>query len=276
MTSEHQDDARAHADDRAVAPAVSPAKGYVRGPAWWRRFGPIIVEFTVVGVLYAVYSYTRSAAPDRVALATRHADSVEKVQRALQIDVELGLNKLFVAHQWLADAASYYYQLAHPLVTLGVLVWLWFRRKPYYGVQRTSLAVLMLGGLATYWLYPLSPPRFALDGAVDTMSAHPVLFWGENVTGLANLYAAMPSLHVGWATWCALTVVVMTRSHWRHLAWLYPLATTFAVVGTANHYVLDGVAGATYAVVAWLIVRFGYGRVTSRRTRRAPEAPSPS
>lgn len=273
MTSEHLDAARAGGLDNTSPQSEPAAKGYASGPAWWRRFGPVIVEFTVVGVLYAVYSYMRSASPDRVALATRHADWIESVQRNLHIDVELSLNELFVSNQWLADAASYWYQLAHPLVTMGVLVWLWFRRKEHYGVQRTSLALLMLGGLATYWLYPLSPPRFALDGAVDTMTAHPVLFWGDNVTGLANLYAAMPSLHVGWATWCALTIVVMNRSHWRHLAWLYPLTTTFAVVGTANHYVLDGVAGATYAVVAWLIVRFVYAKWRPTRAR-GPRADS--
>ncbi len=266
MTLDHQDDARAAAATASSSHATTtgaPVSGG-KAAAWWRRFGPLVTELAVVAVLYSVYSYMRSASPDRVALATSHADWIEKVERALHIDVELSLNELFVANQWLADAASYWYQLAHPMVTTGVLVWLWFKRKAFYGVQRSSLALLMLAGLATYWLYPLSPPRFALDGAVDTMTAHPVLFWGDNVTGLANLYAAMPSLHVGWAVWCALTVFIMNTSKWRYLAWVYPCITTFAVAGTANHYVLDGVAGAIYAVGAWLIVRAVYARFKPR------------
>jgi PAP2 superfamily len=66
----------------------------------------------------------------------------------------------------------------------------------------------------------------------------------HGVTSLINQYAAMPSLHVGWAIWCAAAVVATTHSRWRHLAWLYPAATTFVVMATANHYLLDALAGA--------------------------------
>ncbi len=127
----------------------------------------------------------------------------------------------------------------------------------------------MVAGLATYWVFPLSPPRFALHGAVDTMHANPVLFAGqESVTGLANLYAAMPSLHVGWAVWCALAVVMTTRSRWWYLAWLYPLTTTFVVLGTANHYLLDAVAGTVYAVGAYAVDPVGIrARGSSYRSR---------
>ena len=42
-------------------------------------------------------------------------------------------------------------------------------------------------------------------------------------------------------------------SHWRHLAWLYPLATTWVVAATANHYFLDAIAGIAFVVVPlWL------------------------
>lgn len=232
----------------------------------WRRFGPLVTELALVVGLYTIYSIMRSASPDRVSLAMGHADDIERLQRALRIDVESGLNDLFVRNQWLADAGSYWYQIMHMLAVAVLLVWMWRRRKPDYKPMRTGLALVMLGGLATYWLYPLAPPRFALDGAVDTMTEHPVLFWGENVTGLANLYAAMPSLHVAWAVWCAIVVVALNRSAWRHLAWLYPAITLFVVIGTANHYVLDGVVGTIYAFVGVAISRALYAR------RRAPEA----
>jgi hypothetical protein len=58
-----------------------------------------------------------------------------------------------------------------------------------------------------------------------------------------NLYAAMPSLHVAWATWCAVAVITATRSRWRHLAWLYPSATVLVVLASANHFLLDTVGG---------------------------------
>lgn len=226
----------------------------------WSRFGPVGTELGLVVALYTVYSVMRSASPDRYALAMGHAADIERAERALGFNIESGLNALFVRHQWLADFGSYWYQTTHMLVTAGVLIWVWRRRKPQYKVMRTALALVMVTGLATYWLYPLAPPRFALAGAVDTMSAHPVLFWGDNVTGLANLYAAMPSLHVAWAFWCALTVVLLSRSRWKHIAWLYPLTMTFVVIGTANHYVLDGVAGVLYTIVAVAVSRRVYAR----------------
>lgn len=232
--------------------------------ALWRRHRPWMTEIGLILGLYWLYSFMRSASPDRVALATSNARLVESVQHELGLDIELWLNGLFVRHQWLADAASLWYQITHMLVTAGVLLWLWTRRRANYGPLRTSLAVLMVSGLATYWLFPLSPPRFALHGAVDTMHANPVLFAGqESVTGLANLYAAMPSLHVGWAVWCALAIVMTTRSRWWYLAWAYPLTTTFVVLGTANHYLLDAVAGTVYAVGAYAVTRSAYVRVAS-------------
>ncbi len=240
--------------------------------ALWHRFGPVGTELGLVVALYALYSILRSASPDRYTLAMSHADDIERTERALGIDIESGLNALFVRNQWLADLGSYFYQTTHMLVTAGVLIWVWRRRRPHYKTMRTALALVMLGGLATYWLYPLAPPRFALAGAVDTMSENPVLFWGDNVTGLANLYAAMPSLHVAWSFWCALTVVLLSSSALKHFAWLYPLAMTFVVMGTANHYVLDAVAGVVYATVAVGVSRVVYSRSRATLVRVPLEA----
>src|SRR5580704_18601652 len=65
----------------------------------------------------------------------------------------------------------------------------------------------------------------------------------------------MPSLHVAWAAWCAATVVITTRGRWRHLAWLYPAATTFVVLATANHFVLDAAAGLAVTALGLLAAR---------------------
>jgi len=72
---------------------------------------------------------------------------------------------------------------------------------------------------------------------------------------LVNLYAAMPSLHVAWAAWCAAAVVAATRGRWRHLAWLYPAATTLVVLATANHFLLDAAAGLAVTALGLLAAR---------------------
>ena len=60
---------------------------------------------------------------------------------------------------------------------------------------------------------------------------------------MSNEYAAMPSLHVGWALLIAIVLIAGCRTRWRWLWLLHPVATVFVVVSTANHYWLDGVAG---------------------------------
>ena len=67
-----------------------------------------------------------------------------------------------------------------------------------------------------------------------------------------NLYAAMPSLHVAWAAWCATAVVITTRSRWRHLAWAYPAATALVVLASANHFLLDAAGGLAVTALGML------------------------
>jgi len=108
----------------------------------------------------------------------------------------------------------------------------------------------------------VAPPRFAIPGLVDILTTHNVLDSADphGVTGAANLYAALPSLHVCWATWCAVAVVTATRSRWRYLAWLYPAATTFVVLASANHFVFDVAGGVAVTVLGLAVSRISVSR----------------
>jgi hypothetical protein len=75
----------------------------------------------------------------------------------------------------------------------------------------------------------------------------------------------MPSLHIGWALWCAFAIVALAQRPWvRVLGALYPLATLFVIVGTANHFVLDAVGGAATLGLAVAVQRLLSGRRTYR------------
>jgi hypothetical protein len=104
--------------------------------------------------------------------------------------------------------------------------------------------VVALIGFATF---PLTPPRLLHNGGfIDTVvKFHTWGSWGsKSVSKDANLYAAMPSMHIGWSTWVAIAVVLLARRTWvKVLGVLYPIATLFVIVGTANHYYLDAVGG---------------------------------
>ncbi len=71
-----------------------------------------------------------------------------------------------------------------------------------------------------------------------------------------NLFAAMPSLHIGWSSWCAFALYPVLRRPWAKVAIVaYPIVTLVAIVVTANHYILDGAGGLLWLGAAWLVAR---------------------
>ncbi len=215
----------------------------------WRRL-PWVVEVVSIGIGYAIYSVIRVISPHRLPESLQHAASVTRVEQAFGVFHELGINEFVARHDALGLFSAYYYASLHFIVTPLVLAWIWKRRAPVYGQLRSALIIATSAALVVYATWPLAPPRFAVAGSFDTVMDHPVIWAsGHGVEGFINDLAAMPSLHVGWAVWCAACVVTAFDSRWRHLAWCYPLATTFVVVATANHYVLDAVGGALVVAV---------------------------
>jgi membrane-associated phospholipid phosphatase len=229
------------------------------------------VELLVVAFLAVLYDTITNLAPARGALALAHGRSILHFEHSLGIAVELKLNHWLSAHHTFATIASYYYDNAHFVVTLGLLGWLWWQRADIYRPLRNTLVAINLLGLLVFWLCPVAPPRM-LSGAgfSDVVAAsHTFGSWHTgSLAADADQLAAMPSLHLAWATWCTLAVWAMTRRRWlRVVAALYPLLTTVAVLGTGNHYLLDVLAGVLTALAALALVR-----LLSRRRAGAESA----
>lgn len=215
---------------------------------WW-------LELVAAVTGYELYNVVQAQTAGSAAVASQHARDVLRLEQTLHLDPERWLNHLATVYSWLGVGSGYFYALAHAFVTGGVLVWLWRRGPDHYARLRTALVAASLVALAVYWLYPVAPPRLAEPGVVDTLVRHDILGAAHVHEGLVNLYAAMPSLHVAWAVWCAAAVTVASGSRWARLAWLYPVAMTFIIMCTANHFVLDAVAGAALMALALLAVR---------------------
>ena len=217
----------------------------------WRRL-PWIFELVSILVGYGVYALVRLYTPGERDLADVHALQVIHAEKVVGVYHELALNRYITGKAWLELPASYYYATLHFIVTPLVLVWLFKRHPSVYAPLRSAIVIATAAALVVYATWPLSPPRYVVAGTFDTVLHNPVAWAvnGHGVSGLVNEIAAMPSLHVGWAVWCAVSVSTALRSRWRFLAWLYPLGTTLVVVATANHYVLDAVAGCAVVAVA--------------------------
>jgi hypothetical protein len=246
------------------APTRSPdadahtPRGWDRPVRWWR-------EVAVIVGFYLLYSFVRNrfgsasvSADDAYANAARLID----LERALGIFNEATVQGWFLGADRFLWTINVYYGTLHFLVPVGVLLYLGLRHPASYRFWRTAILATTAIALVGFALFPLMPPRLlcdcpygagpaaAADGQpafVDTLATNGGLwsFDSETMQAVSNQYAAMPSLHVAWALWCALALLPYLRRTWaRALALAYPLFTTFTVVVTGNHFWLDAVGGA--------------------------------
>ncbi|QWB28413.1 MULTISPECIES: phosphatase PAP2 family protein [Streptomyces] len=247
---------------------------------WW-------TELPLILLVYACYSAGRLLVRGDVSGAVDNGLAILKIEKALFLNAEHPLNRLFTREAWIGIPADFWYASLHYLVTPAILIWLFRSRTVRYRAARTWLWTSTFVGLIGFTLLPTCPPRLldASHGFVDTMAQYSSYGWwgGEasaprGLGGMTNQYAAMPSLHVGWALWCGVML-------WRYggtrlaktAAVAYPLITTIVVMGTANHYFLDAVAGAAVMGVGLLLaplVMRTADRVRARFLPRfAPAAP---
>jgi PAP2 superfamily protein len=241
---------------------ASAAAGGLAAAAWGllhagRRSGPrrsarlaaaggFVRESALVVALFALWQLAGSFAVMGPDGALARARWLWHVERVLRMPDEAALQRIVLPHPLVVRAFDLYYDILHFPVLIACLVWLFVRHRERYGQFRNTL-VAFTGICLLIQLIPVAPPRM-LPVMVDTAT-----LYGQSVyaTGFdADQLSAMPSVHVGWAILVALAVIGAARSRWRWLAIAYPVMTMIAVVVTANHFWLDGVAaGAVLAVV---------------------------
>ncbi|MDX5566573.1 phosphatase PAP2 family protein [Streptomyces sp. ID05-04B] len=257
-------------------PGTEAASGTAR-LRWWTEL-PLLV------LVYLCYSAGRLLARGDVSTAVDHGLAILRVEKLLYLNAEHPLNRLFTAHAWIGVPADFWYASLHYLVTPAILVWLFRSRTLHYRAARTWLMASTSVGLIGFSLMPTCPPRLlsAGHGFVDTMAQYSSYGWwgGEasaprGMGGMTNQYAAMPSLHVGWALWCGVML-------WRHggtrlaktAGVVYPLVTTLVVMGTANHYFLDAAAGAAVMGVGLLLTPWAMRTADRARAWFASRVPA--
>ncbi|MEV0262073.1 phosphatase PAP2 family protein [Streptomyces sp. NPDC050617] len=257
----------------------TPALG--KRPRWW-------TELPLIAVVYVLYSAGRLLARGEVSDAVGHGLSILHIEKVLGINLEHPLNRFFTQHALFGIPADFAYASLHYLVTPAILIWVFKCRPANYSFLRTWLMIATLIGLVGFTLLPTSPPRLldAAQGFTDTMAQYGSYgWWGGDASaprglgGLTNQYAAMPSLHVGWALWCGVVLWRYGRGRWARIAGVaYPLGIAFVVMGTANHYLLDAVAGIAVMGVGLLLTRPALRlaeRIGSRFPRLSRTAPHP-
>jgi membrane-associated phospholipid phosphatase len=210
-------------------------------------------QVVTVAAGFLVYLGVRAVTVGERAVAIRHGHDVLRVERSLGLDWERASQAATVRHDWLRHLFDTFYASAYWPMIIDALAVLWHRDRQRYVILRDAMAISGAVGLLAFALYPVAPPRM-LDGYVDTVSASARQHFIAHPSAFVNPYAALPSFHAGWIALAAL-VLALSAQRWSVRATVLipaPLMATTVVV-TANHYVLDVVAGVGLSVLGGIL-----------------------
>jgi hypothetical protein len=230
-----------------------------RSKRW--RFGWIAETIGLI-VAYRLYDWGRDQAVGSTAASFGHARDLVAAERALGIYWERSVQEAFLQVDWFIAFWNIFYGTIHFVLPVVALVWM-YRAVPARYLRWRNTLVLMWGvAVLTFFVYPLMPPRLMPEryGFVDTAAEYynfgpqvRVEFGADGqptaraLDQYGNPFAAMPSFHVGWSTWCVLALWPLVRRLWgRALLVVYALAVLFCITVTANHWLLDAVGGSRW------------------------------
>ena len=229
---------------------------------------PAAYELALLAGLYSIWRLARVLPLDRSAGAIARARDIDRWQHALHFPTELALQRFVIDHDWIGRFSNAYYAIAHVPALIIFLVWLFARHRDKYPRWRNSLALLTAFCVVIRFVR-VAPPRFLPDlGYVDLSARYGLSIYGPVGTGVSDQFAAMPSIHVGWAAVVSFGVLACSTSRWRPLYLLHLVLTMIVVSATGNHWWLDGIVALVLLGVALLIDSGVRRTVTSRQARR--------
>jgi hypothetical protein len=207
----------------------------------------------VAGAL--IYFAVRGAVVDRVGEAMANATDLMSIERTFGLFWEGTLQRWALSSSLVTDLMNGIYFWGHMPVIIVVALGLFWRRRAVYRQTRNAFVVSAVVALVLYATLPVAPPRFFAElGFVDTLAlSGGASYQAQEVGPFVNPFAAVPSLHFGWALLLSLGLwrARPGSGRWALLlggvALLLPVAQFFAVIMTANHFVLDLAAGALVA-----------------------------
>jgi PAP2 superfamily len=277
---------------------------------WVHEIVVIGVVYVVYSFVRNQFGSATMAVGDEPKHAFNNAVDIIKLEKALGLFHEQTIQKWFLGTRWIIQFFNIFYGTAHFIVTLAILIWIFIRKRESFSLWRTTLMVTTVLALIGFALFPLMPPRLfnayahepncnehavstsadvcyrygggeLADGHqpnyhfVDTLRTVGGLwsFDSKKLDAVSNQYAAMPSLHIGWSTWCTIVLLTFTKRKWaKALAIAYPILTLTVIVATANHYIIDAVGGWVILGAGYLIARWFEGVRARRHALQTAEA----
>jgi PAP2 superfamily protein len=233
----------------------------------------LLPQLAIMVAAVAAYFLVRGLTQANAALAVHNAHSVVGLERALRLYHEPGWQASVMSMPFLRTVLNDIYIWGHWPVIAVTLIWLARQHPAVYLRARNTM--LMSGGigLVVFATFPVAPPRLAGLGMTDTVTAGAHAYRALQPTMFTNQFAAMPSLHVGWDLVMGLAIASASRHLLlRLIAITLPVAMVITVLCTANHYLVDAIAGAALTTSCWLIA----GSARPRTDGRMESLPSPN
>jgi hypothetical protein len=226
------------------------------------------VEVATLAGLYGVYEVVRGQGHATLGAARAHTDAIVSLERDLHVFGERAVQRAAHFVPALPTTLGIAYIALHFIGTATFLVWLHRKHPERFPLVRNTLVAATGVALAVYILYPVAPPRLAGLGFVDTVSHSAKVNLSSNLLGsLYNPFAAVPSLHFGYALLVGVTVALVSRNRLVRVAgWTYPAVMLLVIVGTGNHFFFDAAGGALAVGVGFLTA--SWIETPSKRVRR--------
>lgn len=238
----------------------------LRGLAGSRH--PAAIEAGFLVLVYCLYDSSRGILGGGRRAAVENARHVFQIERWAHINVEMRLQAASTGIPGLNTAFDVGYVTMHLGVTVAALIWL-YRRQTHRGYVRLRTALVAASSVALtgFTLFPTTPPRLTGIGVTDTVSRGAVNLNSSSLHWFYNPYAALPSVHIAYATLVGLALFTHGRRRMtRYLGLVYPLWVAVEVMVTGNHFLVDVVTGTLVALVAWWGARcMAAGRSTTLR-----------
>jgi hypothetical protein len=219
--------------------------------SWSRWAAAAAFETALVCALFALWQLANAATHTHHVGGLSNGRAVWHLEGTLHIQNEAWFQGLILDHSWLVRASNYYYATAHLTGMVIFLVWLWLRHRERYAQWR-NVMVGFTGISLLVQIVPVAPPRLiGGTGLEDTAKIYGQSVYDYVGSNMAHQYAAMPSIHAGWAVLIAIACYTCSTSRWRWIGVVHGALTLYVIVATANHYWLDSFAAVGILGVAY-------------------------
>jgi hypothetical protein len=211
-------------------------------------------QAALVALAIFVYFRIRGLTESSAAEARAHGRDIVAFEQAIGLDLEGELQSWVAPSATLRTLANWIYIWGHWPVIIATMLWLVWQHRRVFLRLRDAMLVSGALGMAIFVSYPVAPPRLLEIGLVDTVTEESSAYRVLQPPGFVNQYAAMPSLHSGWDLLVGISIVTAaTTLAVKVVGYAMPVLMALAVVATANHYIVDVVAGVALVLVGHVV-----------------------